>query len=231
MILAAVSLAGFGQGNGQINGKVIEEETGLPAIGANVYVMLGDKMIGAATDLDGNYKIKPLPAGTYNLTVTSVGMDTVVLTGIYLNSNEIRPMADIYLKTNSLMLGDGITVTAYKDPLIRPDLPGMEALGTETIQNSPYNRDMVSIATGVAGVQQGSNGQVIIRGSREGASTYYVDGMRVRSLDGVAPGRAIKSMNVYTGGIPAMYGDVTGGVVVIETQSYFDLYNQWNARQ
>ena len=32
-----------------------------------------------------------------------------------------------------------------------------------------------------------------------------------------------------TGGLPARYGDVTGGVVAIETKSYFDLYQQRNA--
>jgi hypothetical protein len=29
-------------------------------------------------------------------------------------------------------------------------------------------------------------------------------------------------MRVYSGGIPAKYGDCSGGVIVIETKSYFD---------
>ena len=36
------------------------------------------------------------------------------------------------------------------------------------------------------------------------------------------PGIAVGSVKVYTGGIPAAYGDVTGGVIVVETKSYFD---------
>ena len=47
------------------------------------------------------------------------------------------------------------------------------------------------------------------------------------TLTGVPPD-AINSMTVYTGGLPARYGDVTGGVVAIETKSYFDLYQQQN---
>jgi outer membrane receptor protein involved in Fe transport len=39
------------------------------------------------------------------------------------------------------------------------------------------------------------------------------------------PSSAIGSISVYTGGLPAKYGDTTGGVVVIETKSYMDLYN------
>ena len=34
---------------------------------------------------------------------------------------------------------------------------------------------------------------------------------------------------VYPGGLPAKYGDVTGGVVAIDTKSYFDLWQQRNS--
>jgi hypothetical protein len=36
-------------------------------------------------------------------------------------------------------------------------------------------------------------------------------------------------MMVYTGGLPAKYGDILGGAVILETKSYFDLYRQWQA--
>jgi outer membrane receptor protein involved in Fe transport len=58
---------------------------------------------------------------------------------------------------------------------------------------------------------------------------YFVDGMKVGSALSGVPNDAINSLSVYTGGLPAKYGDVTGGVVAIETKSYFDLYQQRNA--
>ena len=49
------------------------------------------------------------------------------------------------------------------------------------------------------------------------------------NVDGInLPSRGIGEIAVYTSGIPAKYGDVLSGVIVIETQSYFDLYNQYN---
>ena len=45
------------------------------------------------------------------------------------------------------------------------------------------------------------------------------------------PGAALRGLEAYTGGIPAKYGDTTGGVVVLETKGYFDLYYAWKARQ
>ena len=64
--------------------------------------------------------------------------------------------------------------------------------------------------------------EVYFRGSRNGSVKYIVDGVtQVGSSSGV-PSVAIASMMVYMGGVPAKYGDFDGGVVVIETKSYFD---------
>ncbi len=74
------------------------------------------------------------------------------------------------------------------------------------------------------------NGQFIVRGSRAGSTATYIDGMRLTGGLGNFPGSAIKSISVYTGGVPAKYGDITGGVVVIETKSYFDYFYNSQSR-
>ncbi len=53
-----------------------------------------------------------------------------------------------------------------------------------------------------------------IRGARSDATVYYVDGMRVQSL-GAIPKSFVSEVTVYTGGIPANYGDLTGGVISV----------------
>ena len=66
------------------------------------------------------------------------------------------------------------------------------------------------------------------KGARADAMVYFVDGVKMSSLKGVPPD-AINSISVYTGGVPAKYGDFTGGVIAIETKTYFDLYQQRQA--
>jgi len=56
-----------------------------------------------------------------------------------------------------------------------------------------------------------------------------VDGVKLGARLSAVPNEAINSFSVYTGGVPAKYGDVTGGIVAIETKSYFDLWQQRNA--
>ena len=59
--------------------------------------------------------------------------------------------------------------------------------------------------------------------SRPGQGAYYVDGMRLDgSLD--IPTAAIYSMKIHNGGIPAAFGNTTSAVVVIETKSYYNMF-------
>ena len=58
------------------------DPTGLSVIGANVFTYVGGSIRGAVTDVNGKFMIKPLPAGTYTLTITSIGFDTLKIEGI-----------------------------------------------------------------------------------------------------------------------------------------------------
>lgn len=56
-----------------------------------------------------------------------------------------------------------------------------------------------------------------IRGSRAEATEYFIDGIRVRGSTNL-PNAAIEQTTVITGGIPAQYGDATGGIINITTR-------------
>jgi outer membrane receptor protein involved in Fe transport len=125
-----------------------------------------------------------------------------------------------------------VDVVAYKweEPLIRKDDPARMTMTALQIRTNATRKDPVSmIAKFTPGVTKAANGDgLYFRGSRTDAMCYYVDGVKMQTMTGVPPD-AINSITVYTGGLPAKYGDVTGGVVAIETKSYFDLYQQRNA--
>jgi hypothetical protein len=67
---------------------------------------------------------------------------------------------------------------------------------------------------------QDSNGDLHVRGSRGDATAYYVDGVRSPGITGVAA-LSVENVSVITGGIPAQYGDVTSGVIIVTTKDYF----------
>ena len=72
-----------------------------------------------------------------------------------------------------------------------------------------------------------ANGEELyFRGSRAGSVIYFIDGVKIRQNVPNIPSSGISGMQVYTGGVPAKYGDTTGGVIVVETKSYLEEYNE-----
>jgi hypothetical protein len=74
-------------------------------------------------------------------------------------------------------------------------------------------------------VRQSEDGELMFKGARKGDMLYILDGMKAREM-GQLPSCAIGNISVYTGGLPAKYGDTLGGVIVLETKSYFDLLRE-----
>jgi outer membrane receptor protein involved in Fe transport len=79
-------------------------------------------------------------------------------------------------------------------------------------------------------VKVSEDGELMFRGSRKGDMIYMMDGIKSNAVSAI-PSCAIGRVMVYTGGLPAKYGDTLGGVVIMETKSYFDLYRRWEAEQ
>ena len=63
-------------------------------------------------------------------------------------------------------------------------------------------------------------GEDYVRGARAGSLSYYLDGGLILGSPEI-PLCSLGYYHIYTGYIPAKYGDTVGGVVVMETRSYF----------
>lgn len=233
-ILLALILAGSGiivlAQSGTIKG-IVFDETKQPMPGANVYVKIGINKIGVATDINGSYTIKPLPSGSYDLFISFLGFDTVRYTSVSVHPEKITFVDNTYLKLISVSVKGVAEVIGYREKLIDPD--GIRlAVKSAVIDKMADKKDISGILRSIStDFKVSSNGNdIYFRGSRSDASAFYVDGIRVESLKGSIPSNSIGSFNVYSGGVPAKFGDFTGGVVVIETKSYFEAINEWQSK-
>ncbi len=208
--------------NGEINGKVSDAGTGEALIGATVVASIKDRVVSTAiTDFDGFYVLKPLEPGLYDLSFSYLGYEPVDIKMVPASSNNMTTVnAD--LNSNSVL--DTLVVRASRvieyQNLFGPIDTGSGAAFTEQeIKKLPV-RTANDIASLGAGIYQEDSGDVFqVRGSRTGATRLMVDGNYVDDFNSI-PNSAIAEMQVLTGGIPAKYGDTTGGVVIITTKGY-----------
>jgi hypothetical protein len=218
--LTLMSLVGFSQA--VIMGKVLDEK-GEPAAFANVKIIQnGLVKTGGSTNFDGDFKISNLEGGTYDIEVSYVGYDTYRLEGVKVSSGKTLPLNTIKLKLSGEL--PQVEVIAYKVPLIDKDAGASGGTVTrEDIARMP-GRSAASIASTVGGVQSDANGNITsVRGSREDASYYFIDGIKVRGSSNL-PKAAIEEVSVMTGGLPANYGDATGGIISITTRGASRFY-------
>lgn len=202
---------------GEIQGKIIDPTTGEPLPFANVALKVGEKVIsGAQTDFDGFYSIKPVVPGTYDVEFSFVGYQTQLINGVLVSSDQITFLdGKIQEKTELL---DVVVVTEYVVPLLKADETSTGATVTKEDINNLPTRDVSSIVSNAAGVYQEDEGSSVnVKGSRSEATDYYIDGIKVRGTSAI-PASAIEQLTVVTGGVPARYGDATGGIINITTR-------------
>ncbi|HIA06608.1 MAG TPA: hypothetical protein EYN71_07910 [Flavobacteriales bacterium] len=208
--------------DGALKGKIQDKETGEAIPFANIIAERGGKLAGGTTsDFDGYYTIKPLPPGLYDLKVSFVGYKSIKMTGVIVTPDAIT-FQDLKMASTAEEL-DVVEVIGYEIPLISKDktMSG-ETVSRDDIAAMP-SRSVLGIAATVGGVFQAANGDINIRGARDNATNIYIDGVKVRGSSGI-PQSAIDQVSVVTGGIPARYGDATGGIISITTRGPSDTY-------
>ncbi|MEM9918531.1 MAG: carboxypeptidase-like regulatory domain-containing protein [Bacteroidota bacterium] len=202
--------------SGQIYGKITDEETGEELIGANIlFEKNGVFAGGSATDFEGNFSIS-VDAGTYDATISYTGYSDNKITGVLVKSGQNTKL-DITLSQGVTL--EEVVVRGYVVPLIEQDnTTSGQTITAEQIQNLP-TKNITALAASAAGASQADEGDdVNIKGSRDNATDYYIDGIRVRGAANLIPQSEIDQLQIITGGIEAQYGDVTGGIISITTK-------------
>lgn len=204
-------------GAGTLKGRITDFDTKESLPFASVILFLnGNQVAGTNTDFDGDYTIKPIQPGTYDVLFSFVGYQSKKVTGVKITANKIQ-FVNGELGAGVMM--EEAEVVEYSVPLIDKD--GGASGGTvsrEDIDKLP-GRSATSIASTVAGASTaGTDGGVSIRGARTSSTWYYIDGIKVRGSSAL-PKSAIEEVQVVTGGIPANIGDATGGVINISLRN------------
>ncbi|RYD52162.1 MAG: TonB-dependent receptor [Sphingobacteriales bacterium] len=230
LLSTVVSSHVFAQ-TGGIEG-IVKDESGELLLSASVQVTEGGIVKGGtATDLDGRYVVKPLSSGRYDVRVTFVGYTTELVQEVVVVDNQ-NTTVNITLtrpKAGTTTTGPGgkstnigevtVRATRYTKPLIEPTQPGSRTVLTDKDIEKMAVRDLASQVATTAGVLKGREGGLNLSGGREENTVYIIDGvLQTGSRATNLPPGSVGSISVYTGGLPARYGDATGGVISVTTK-------------
>lgn len=215
-------------GLGTLKGTVKDDKTSTLIVGAKVMLMSGTSIKGSTlTDEKGEFQIDAILPGSYDLKVTLKieGYQDAVTQNVLISTDKITFLEKLTLaKPENIKNIDEVKVSRYKIPLINKDGGATGAtVGREDIARMPI-RSAAGVAQSVGGVgtNEGS-GEISVRGSRSDATYFYIDGIKVRGSSNL-PKAALEEVSVITGGVPANYGDVTGGIISVTTRGPSAVY-------
>ena len=211
MTIGLLLMANFVFAQGTIKGTITDPKTKEPVPFANVVAKQDGKQIkGTQTDMDGNFTLKPLPVGQYDIQASCVGYNTYTREGFTVKASGISPL-NIELTTASKTLAV-IEIKEAKNPII--DIGSAESgqrMSADDIAHMP-GTSVESIVAAVGGVGYSDGGTSTARG--EDGMVTMTGGVRKRTGVNV-PKEAIAEIQVILGGTPASIGEAIGGTQII----------------
>ncbi|MBQ8046289.1 MAG: carboxypeptidase-like regulatory domain-containing protein, partial [Bacteroidales bacterium] len=210
-LLIAANVVAFAQGT--LKGTIINASTNEPEPFVNVVVLQnGEQKGGAQTDFDGNYTIKPLAPGNYDVKVSSVGFAPVLLKNVPVKASGFSYAETIKLETSSKTLEE-VKIVEHKIPLVDKGNPESgQRVSKEDIGRmaSTDVSSIVAVTTAGVGYSDGGAGTAC---GEEGMVTYVGNARKNTSVS--VPKEAIEEIQVILGGTPARYGEAIGGTQII----------------
>jgi len=229
LLLISVQLV-FAQ-YGKISGRVVDRETKEPLPGASVVVQ--GTTLGAATDVNGNYVILNVPAGTYTVVASYVGYQTVTVSGVQVIAGLTREL-NFELPSTAIELR-AVEVVAERPLIEKSATNAIRVVTSADVEKLPV-RDVNVYFALQAGVSL-QYGRLYIRGSRSDEVGYMIEGASVTNILGAATGarggafaardryralggglittipEALEEISVQAGGYSAEFGGANAGIV------------------
>ena len=226
VLMLLLSQSVFAQQTGNLEGVVTDSKSGEPLPGVNV--ILKGTYYGAATDIQGKFRIDGITTGNYNVSLSLIGYKTVEYTGVKIEPHKTK-LLEVKLTETVLTLEQDVVVIGDKPLMDVEETESKKTINRKDIEVAVVEniRNIVSQQAGVVEADR----EIHIRGGRSYENALLVDGVSVQDpLAGTGFGlqlsaNAIEQVEVITGGYNAEYGQATSGVINVKTREGKDKYS------
>ena len=225
-VVAMLTNIAFSQNLTQtVRGNITDTDSKLPLIFVTVFIPGTDPLIGAVTDLDGNYRLENVPIGRITLQFSYMGYEDKTIPNIEVNSGK-EVVLNINMLESAVQLEE-VVVSANKNK--GEALNDMALISARSISVEETKRyaggfdDPSRVASNFAGVANTPDGSsdLIIRGNNSKYMQWRIEGMETSNpyhFNSSFGGLSILNNNLlaasdfYTGAYSSEYGDVLSGV-------------------
>ncbi len=228
-IFIGLLIATFSSAQGTITGKINSNE-GEELIGATVYLQGTTK--GTMADIDGNYRLENVPAGTHNLICSYISFESDTI-GVTITNSETLTK-NFTLGTSNMEM-ETFTITSKADRSNESYLLAekknaafvMEAIGNKEMAKRG-DGNAAAVAKRVTGLTIEGGKYVYVRGLSDRYSKTTLNKAEIPGLDpnrnsvqlDLFPTNMIENMKVIKTFSPDLPGSFTGGLVDIETKDF-----------
>lgn len=218
---------------GTIEGVVYDKTRNETLVGANV--IIEGTTTGTITDFDGRFILANLNPGTYNLLVSFISYQPVVLQNIKVVPNKSTVVkVDLEEITTAI---EEVTVTATRKTntevamisTIKASLTVASGISAQQITRS-QDRDASEVIRRVPGVSIIDDRFVVVRGLNQRYNNAWINNASTPSSEtdqkafsfDVIPSAMIDNMVIYKSPSPELPADFTGGFIKIYTKNMPD---------
>lgn len=219
-----MTLRGGGE-SGKIAGKVTDARTKEQLLGVNITVV-GTKQ-GAATDVQGDYYIANVPAGTYTLRASQVGYRELLVKDVHVRADATTPVS-FQMEQTVLDVGQEVVVTAQR-PLVEKDNTSSRVYIESTEITTRPATSVAEIVSTLPSVNV-ENGVMKVRGGTLNEVSFLIDGTRAWNPMDQNPYTnvnlsSIQELEVITGSYNAEYGEARSGIFNVITKEGTQQYH------
>ncbi len=235
-ILAFCYMTVWSQKNAQnIRGVVRDAASDEPLAFATVILLETDPTVGATTDSKGNFIIPGVPVGRYDIQVTFLGYEPIIIKEVVLTSSK-EVYLEIPLKESISQLGEVVIKSSINktQPLNKTASASARMLSVEEAKRYAGGfDDPARLASSFAGVgsNMGNNG-IIVRGNAPKFLQWRLEEAEIPNpnhfaeVTGFGGGgltalssQVLGNSDFFTGAFPAEYGNALSGVFDIKLRN------------
>lgn len=235
-LIALFSTMAFSQQLTQtVRGTIIDMDSQLPLIGVAVRILGANSFNGAATNVNGEFRLEKVMVGRITLQLSYVGYETKTIPDIEVNTGKEK-ILNLTMQESVLELNE-VVVKATKNKGEATNQ--MSLISTRSISAAETKRyaggldDPSKILSNFAGVTASQNGgnDIIVRGNSPKYVQWRLDGVEITNPTHFADQNSVSggvsalnnslltASDFSTGAFSAEYGDVLSGVYDVKLRT------------